>query len=143
MTAETLEWAIRAAGLGHFALCAASSHIPKALGLKQQIAGLSPLTRQLVVMQAGYTFMLVFVIGVLSIAAPGLLLDATPLAACVSGFLFAFWSSRAVLQLTYVDKTDRPPGLKYKFAVWAFPAMFLFFSTTFAVSLAHNIRGLT
>lgn len=142
MTAETLEWVVRSAGLGHFALCAASSHIPKALGLGRQLAGLSPLTRQLVVMQAGYTLALVLAMGALSVAAPGLLLDATPLATCVSGFLFAFWTSRAVLQLTYVDKTDRPPGLKYRLAVWAFPSMFLFFSATFGVALTHNLRGL-
>ncbi|MBX3475152.1 MAG: hypothetical protein KF754_12270 [Planctomycetes bacterium] len=142
MATETLEWAVRAAGLGHFALCAASTHIPKALGLKRQFAGLSPLARQLVVMQAGYTFALVLVIGLLSLAGPGLLLDATPLAACVSGFVFAFWFSRAVLQLTYVDKTDRPPGLRYSVAVWGFPAMFLGFAATFGLTLAHNIRGL-
>ena len=142
MTAETMEWAVRAAGLGHFALCAASTHIPKALGLGRQLAGLSPLARQLVVMQGGYTFALVLAIGALALAAPAWLLDATPLAACVSGFVFLFWASRALLQFAYVDKSDRPSGLKYRVAVWGFPAMFVAFAITFGVVLLQNLRGL-
>jgi hypothetical protein len=142
MTTETLEWAVRAAGVGLFAICAAMTHFPKAMGLKRQFAGLSPLTRQLVVMQAGYTLAFVLLIALLSVAAPWLLLDATPLAICVSGYLFAFWGSRVVLQLTYVDKTDKPAGLKYKVAEWGFLGLFLYVAATFGWALAHNVQGM-
>ena len=136
---ETLEWVLRAAGLGLFALAAASTQAPKALGWRNELARLRPLTRQIFTTQAAYILVINVLMGLLAVAAPGLLLDRTPLAAIVSGFICVYWATRLVLQLVYFDASDAPKGLKYKVAEWGFLALFLYFSAAFGWAAAFNL----
>ncbi|MCB9893223.1 MAG: hypothetical protein H6839_02090 [Planctomycetes bacterium] len=135
---EALEWTLRAAGIGHFMLAAASTQAPKALGWKTELASLRPLTRQIFTTQAGYILVINILMGLLAVAAPGLLLDASPLAAIIACFICAYWGVRVVLQLTYFDPTDAPQGLKYKVAEWGFLGLFIFFAAAFGWAAVHN-----
>ncbi|MCA8914211.1 MAG: hypothetical protein KDB90_02275 [Planctomycetes bacterium] len=135
---EVLEWTLRAAGIGHFMLVAASTRAPKALGWKAELATLRPLTRQIFTTQAAYILVINFLIGLLAVAAPGLLLDASPLATIVVCFIFAYWAVRVILQLTYFDPTDAPQGLKYKVAEWGFLGLFIFFAAAFGWAAVNN-----
>ncbi|MCG3184338.1 MAG: hypothetical protein ICCCNLDF_02453 [Planctomycetes bacterium] len=139
MNPELIAWALRVAGLGLFALAAASTQAPKALGWKTELASLRPLTRQIFTTQAAYILAINVLMGLLAVAAPGLLLDRTPLAAIVSGFICVYWALRFVLQLVYFDASDAPKGLKYKVAEWGFLALFLYFSAAFGWAAAFNL----
>lgn len=139
---EALEWVIRAAGIGHFAVAAASARAPVVLNWKRELAQLRPLNRQIFTTYAGYILTINLLFGVLSVAAPGLILDGTPLAAIVCGFIFAYWFARVVLQFVYYDASDKPEGLQFVIAEWAFVAMFLYFNVAFAWALAANLKRL-
>lgn len=139
---ETLEWLLRGAELGHFAVVAASTHAPKVLEWKKELGSLKPLNRQIFTTYAGYILTMNLLFGLLALIAPGLLLDETPLAAIVCGFIFAYWGVRLVLQFVYYDNSVKPPGLVYTLAEWCFVAMFAYFTAVFGWAMAANIGGL-
>lgn len=139
---ETLEWAIRIAGVGHFAVAVASLRAPAVLNWREELVQLRPLNRQIFTTYAGYILTINVLFGLLAVVAPGLLLDATPLAAIVCGFIFAYWLARLVLQFTYYSASDKPAGFQYTLAEWIFVAMFAFFVVTFGWALVANLREL-
>jgi hypothetical protein len=84
MNLETLVWI---AGLGQIVLVCASLAIPRVLGWREELQALRPLTRQVFWTYAGYILCLNLSFGLLSTLAPRLLVDGSPLAAAVSGFI--------------------------------------------------------
>lgn len=140
---ETLEWLIRAAGLGHFAVAAASTRAPAVLEWRKELARLRPLNRQIFTTYAGYILTINVLFGVLAVGAPGLLTDATPLAAIVCGFIFAYWFARLVLQFAYYNAGDKPEGFQYVLAEWIFVALFAFFTAVFGWATVVNVLELT
>ena len=87
------------------------------------------------------TFLLGFHVafGLLSLLAPGWLLDGTGLAASVSGFIALYWSARLVLQFTYLDRSDAPQGRWFLAAEAALVSLFVFLSVTYTGALVANL----
>lgn len=139
MSNDALIWLIRIAGLGHFAVVAASMGAPKVLRWRGELARLSPLNRQIFSTYAGYVLTINLLFGVLALAGPQLLIDRTPLAAIVCGFIFAYWAARLALQFVYYDGSQKPPGLRFKIAEVVFVLHFAYFTAVFAYAGAINL----
>jgi hypothetical protein len=142
MSDEALIWLIRIAGVGHFAVAAASMGAPKVLKWREELARLSPLNRQIFSTYAGYVLTINLLFGVLAVAAPHWLTDHSPLAAAVCGFIFAYWAVRLVLQFVYYDGAQKPPGLRFKIAEVVFVLHFAYFTAVFGYAAVRNLQGL-
>lgn len=113
------------AGLGQLALALGSLAIPRVLRWGADTAKLRPLTRQVFWTYAGYIWVTNILFGVLSTFAPDLLLDRTPLARAVSGYITAYWGARVLVQFFYFDRSEAPPGVLFKMAEVALTTLFV------------------
>lgn len=121
------------AGLGQLALALASLAIPRVLGWREETAKLRPLTRQVFWTYAAYICAFHVAFGLLSALAPDRLLDGTPLARMVAGFIAAYWGVRLALQLVCFDRSERPPGALGRLAEAALVALFAGLAVVYAL----------
>ena len=135
----SLESAVRLAGLGQLALALASTAIPYVLRWKTETAVLRPLLRQLFWIYAGYILGFHVAFGLVSLLAPGWLLDGSGLATAVAGFIATYWSVRLVLQFAYLDRSDAPKGPWFSAAEAALVSLFVFLSATYTAALVANL----
>lgn len=98
------------AGATQLAVALASLAVPLVLRWREDTARLTPLTRTVFWTYAGYIWVAHLAFAALSLSAPQLLIDGSPLARCVSAFIATWWGARLVLQFTAMDRTARPPG---------------------------------
>ena len=98
------------AGVGQLILIVASLAIPRVLRWPDDLARLRPLTRQVFWTYAGYIWATNLSFGLVSTFAPAWLLDGSPLAGAVCGFIAVYWGARVVIQFVYFDRTDAPKG---------------------------------
>ncbi len=129
---------VLAAGLGQLALIAASLAIPFVLRWRDETAKLRPLTRQVFWTYSAYIWATNLSFGLVSLR-PGWLLDGSPLASCVTGFITAYWVGRILIQFFYFDRSDAPPGLHVRLAEVALVALFFYLSLVYAAALLFNL----
>ena len=104
------------AGIGQLALALGSLAVPRVLRWSEDTARLRPLTRQVFWTYASYIWVTNVVFGLLSTWAPSLLLDRSPLARLVAGYITAYWGARLLVQFFYFDRSDAPSGAFFKAA---------------------------
>jgi hypothetical protein len=129
------------AGIGQLALVAASLAIPSVLRWRQDTAKLRPLTRQVFWTYAVYIWCTNLAFGLVSLR-PRWLLDRSPLAACVTGFIAAYWVGRVLIQFFYFDRSDAPPGLLVRLAEGALVGLFIYLSMVYGAALMLNLEVL-
>lgn len=135
-----LELLLRLAGAGQLALAAASLAIPRELGWWEETARLSPLTGRVFWLYAAYIWGFNVSFGLVSLFAPGWLLDPSPLAAAVSGFMAAYWGVRLIAQFAWLAPGARPPGARYRLAEAALVGLFVYLAGVYAATLVHDLR---
>jgi uncharacterized membrane protein (DUF485 family) len=135
----SLESAVRLAGAGQLLLAAASTAIPRVLAWRSETAKLRPLLRQIFWIYAAYILGFHVAFGVLSAFAPGWLLDGSPLATAVAGFIAVYWGARFVLQFAYLDRSDAPRGLRFQAAEAALVLLFVALTATYASAFVTNL----
>jgi hypothetical protein len=113
------------AGLGQLVLALGSLALPRTLRWGDDTAKLRPLTRQVFWTYAAYIWVTNICLGVISMFAPGWLLERTPLARAVAGYITAYWGARVLVQFFYFDRSDAPPGAFYKIAEVALVGLFV------------------
>src|SRR5438876_12139402 len=118
---------IFAAGIGQLALVLASLAIPRVLHWREQTAVLRPLLRQIFWTYAAYIWFTNMCFGLISTFAPHWLLDRSPLAGAVTGFITAYWSGRLIIQFTVLDRSDAPGGPKMRLAETSLVSLFFLF----------------
>jgi hypothetical protein len=128
------------AGIGQMVLALGSLAIPGILKWKEDVAKLRPLTRQIFWTYASYILMANFSFGLLSVCLPGELLDGSPLAACVTGFIAFYWLTRLVFQFCYFDRTGMPKGKQYMAGEVLLVSGFVFFLLAYSVAFYLNVR---
>ena len=101
-----MEKALRIAGAGQLVLALASLLIPRVLGWRAETRKLRPLTRQVFWTYAAYIWAFNLTFGIASVAVPSWLLDGSPLAHSVCGFIAAYWAARVVVQFVYFDRAE-------------------------------------
>src|SRR4051812_26059554 len=104
MSHELLKTAVFLAGAGQLMLAIASPAIPGVLGWKTELLKLRPLTRQVFWTYAGYIWCTNVAFGLVSTLLPAALLDGSPLAVCVTGFIMLYWWARCLVQWCYFDR---------------------------------------
>jgi len=129
-----------AAGVGQIALAIASLAIPRVLKWGEQLRAVRPLTRQVFWTYAGYIWTTNVCFGLVSIAMPGELLNRSPLAAAVCGFIVLYWAARVVIQFTYFDRGDTPPGVIFKLAEIPLVGLFVVLTIIYGWALAANLE---
>lgn len=137
--ASALPTLILVAGVGQLALILASLAIPHVLRWKEDTARLRPLTRQVFWTYAAYIWFTNLTFGLVSLR-PGWLRDHSPLAACVTGFISAYWIGRVLIQFFYFDRSDAPAGLHVRVAEVALVALFVYLSVVYSAATAFNLR---
>lgn len=130
-----------AAGFGQLALAAASLAIPFVLKWREETARLGPITRQIFWTYAGYIWSFHVCFGLLSTLAPEWLLDRTPLAAAVCGFIAAYWAVRLVLQFTWIDRSGAPRGAIYTVAEVALVSLFVSLVAIYGAALVSHFSA--
>ena len=136
-----MRFLLMAAGAGQLALAAGSLAIPKVLKWREDTARLRPLTRQIFWTYAGYIWSFHVCFGLLSLLAPGWLLDRTPLAAAVCGFIAVYWAVRLVLQFTWLDRSEAPRGAVFVAAEVALVSLFAGLVLTYGAALLSHFRA--
>ena len=127
------------AGLGQLALIVASLAIPRVLNWRDDVAKLRPLTRQVFWTYAGYIWATNLAFGLISTLAPNWLLDASPLAGAVCGFIALYWGARLVIQFTYFDRSDAPAGWHVRCAEAALVGLFIYLTLTYGFAAYVNL----
>jgi hypothetical protein len=126
------------AGVGQLILIGASLAIPRVLGWREDTAKLRPLTRQVFWTYALYIWCTNLAFGLVSLW-PGWLLDRSPLAGCVSGFITAYWAGRVLIQFFYFDRRDAPTGMHVRLAEAALVALFVYLALVYGAALLVNL----
>jgi ABC-type amino acid transport system permease subunit len=129
------------AGAGQLCLAAASLAIPRVLGWRAELAQLRPLTRQVFWTYAAYIWSFHVAFGLLSAFAPGRLLDGSPLAGAVSGFIALYWGVRLVLQFAVFDRSAAPPGRWPRLAEAALVTLFVGLTLVYGAAAYANLTA--
>jgi hypothetical protein len=130
-----------AAGVGQLLLVSASLAIPRVLRWPEDVAKLRPLTRQVFWTYAGYIWATNLSFGLLSTFSPGWLLDRTPLAGAVCGFIATHWGARVTIQFVYFDRTDAPKGALFAAGKALLVALFVVLTVIYGGLAARAFGG--
>ena len=141
MTHLPLRTLVFLAGVGQILLALASLAIPRALRWEEETAKLRPLLRQMFWTYGAYILCTNLAFGLVSAFAPAWLLDGSPLAAAVTGFMALYWGARVVIQFTYFDRSDAPPGAHVRLAEAGLVALFVYLALVYGAAFAANLAG--
>lgn len=119
------------AGVGQLALALGSLALPRILRWGEDTARLRPLTRQVFWTYAAYIWVTNICFGVISTFMPDRLLDHSPLARVVTGYITVYWGARVLVQFFYFDRSEAPPGAFYKMAEVALVGLFIFLTVVY------------
>ncbi len=133
MTTEfpSLKVLLMLAGVGQLVLAVGSLALPRILRWREDTARLRPLTRQVFWTYASYIWVTNVCFGLVSVFMPEQLLDSSPLARGVTGYITVYWASRVLVQFFYFDRSEAPPGAFYKWAEVALVGLFLFLTAVY------------
>ncbi|HEV8058650.1 MAG TPA: hypothetical protein VGP68_02180 [Gemmataceae bacterium] len=135
---QNLPTLVFVAGVGQLALAAASLAIPRVMKWNQETAKLRPLTRQVFWTYALYIWAINLSFGFVSLR-PDWLVDRSPLAGCVTGFIAAYWVGRLLIQFCYFDRSDAPAGLHVRLAEVALVCLFCYLSLVYSAACLLNL----
>ena len=96
-TTDDLPLLLQLAGWSQVALILGSLGIPHVLGWRDKLAPVTTLIRQMFWVYSFYIWYTNLCFGLLSALGAGLLLDGSPLAACVTGFILGYWLMRMAI----------------------------------------------
>ncbi len=119
------------AGAGQLGLALCSLALPRILRWGDDLAKLRPLTRQVFWTYAAYIWATNICFGVVSAFAPHWLLDRSPLARVVAGYIAVYWGARVLVQFFYFDRSEAPSGAFYKMAEMALVGLFVFLTAVY------------
>ena len=119
------------AGLGNFGLAIASFAVPYVLKWSKDIANMRPLTGQIFQTYAIYIWATNLSFGLLSFFHPEWLLDGSPLARAVTGYITLYWGARVFIQFFYYDRKARPAGVQWLLAEWSLVCLFIFLTVVY------------
>jgi hypothetical protein len=129
---------VLAAGIGQLVLVVASLAIPSTLNWREDTVKLRPLTRQVFWTYAVYIWCTNLAFGLVSLR-PDWLLDRSPLATGVTGFIAVYWVGRVLIQFFYFDRSDIPGGLMFRFLETALVGLFVYLGLVYAAALLLNL----
>lgn len=138
LIAHNLPTLVLLAAIGQLVLIVASLAIPRVLGWRTETAKLRPLTRQVFWTYAAYIWATNLSFGLVSLH-PAWLLDGSPLAAGVTGFISVYWIGRVGIQFFYFDRSDAPPGPLVRLAEVGLVALFVYLAAVYGAATLFNL----
>lgn len=139
MSMELITASIRLAGLGQLILSVASLAIPKVLGWKEELTKVRRLTRQVFWTYAIYIWSTNVAFGLVSLFGADWLLDHSPLAACLTGFITIYWAGRCGIQWFYFDRSEAPVGFHVQIAEYSLNLLFVLLTGTYSWATWWNL----
>ena len=130
---------IQLSGWCQIILILGSLGIPTVLGWKEKLTPLSTLIRQMFWVYSLYIWCTNLSFGLLSAFGAPYLLDGTPLATCVTGFIFGYWLLRMIVQWTYFDISEIPQTPFNVAAKWLLELLFLGLMLVYGLAFIHNL----
>jgi hypothetical protein len=124
----TLTSAIQLAGVLHLVIAAANFVLPGILGYRENLAKVSPIIRQNILVHAFYIILVLAGFAVVCLWFPGELAGGSTLGRFLSSFLALFWSLRIVIQFGVYD---RPIKREHPLGNFFFGAAFSYFALVF------------
>ncbi|MGE9268030.1 MAG: hypothetical protein ACQKBY_08030 [Verrucomicrobiales bacterium] len=122
---EILQSALLLAAWAQGLLCVGSLAIPRVLGWREKTAVLTPLMRQMWWTYAAYVWMSHVFFALVSLALRDWFVAGSLAALCLSGFIFAWWLVRLVLQFAAFDLAEIPPTPFNRAAEWLLTLLFI------------------
>ena len=133
---------IQIGGWSQIILILGSLGIPTVLGWKEKLEPLTTLIRQMFWVYSLYIWFTNLSFGLLSAFGAQYLLDGTPLAACLTGFIFGYWFLRMIIQWTYFDISELPQTPFNIAARWILEILFLGLMCIYGCAFLSNIGWL-
>lgn len=139
MITELLDLGLMVSGISLALLCLASFWIPKILGWKEKLAGLTPLMRELFWTYSFYVFVSHIFFTVLTLGFSDWLMSGTPAAAVMSGFMCLWWMVRLYLQFFGFDFEEVVKTRFNTLAKNTLTLLFIGLVIVFGTALAWNL----
>jgi len=138
---ELLNIGLILAGFGLSVLVVASFWIPKILGWKEKLAGLTPLMRELFWTYSAYILASHLFFAILALGFRDWLLSGTSAAAAMSGFICFWWSVRVYLQFFGFDLEEVEDTALNRLAKHLLTVLFVCLMILFAILTWWNLGG--
>jgi len=139
---DSLPLLLRLAGWSQVLLILGSLGIPHVLGWRDKLAPVTTLIRQMFWVYSFYIWCTNLCFGLLSALGAQLLLDGSPLATCVTGFILGYWLLRMAIQWLYFDISEIPMTPYNNVARWLLEGVFSSLTVIYALCFAHNMGWL-
>ena len=107
---DWLSLALWLAGLGHFAVLAASFQVPARLRWSEDLAKLTPFNRKLMWVYGGFTVFTIGAFGTLTLTLHEEMLRGDRAAVALALFMGLYWAARVLVDLLYFSHADWPGG---------------------------------
>jgi hypothetical protein len=133
------KYAIVLAGLAQLGVAAGSLLLPRFLGWKEQVKRLEPLTQSVFWTYSGYILGINVWFAALAIALRERLLDGSPLATAITGFITVYWGVRVVAQFTWYDRSAAGARMLFRVAEVLLVLAFVFVTVVFGAATAWNL----
>jgi hypothetical protein len=133
-----LSSALWLAGAGHFCVLIASFQVPRRLGWKGDLANLTPLNRKLMWVHGGFAVLTIIAFGTLTLFLHDEMLRGDKAALALAAFIGVYWSARIVVDFTYYDHSDWPPGPGFVLGHILLTLLFVFLAVTYITLLGWH-----
>ena len=129
------------AGLGHFALLAASGQIPSRLRWRAELPRLSDANRKLFLVATFYVVLTYLSFGVLTLVLHDELVRGDRAAIGLAAFIGGYWLVRLVLDWFWFGHRDWPPGRRFVLAHVALEALFGYLAVVYLGLVVWHVVG--
>jgi hypothetical protein len=119
------------AGAGHFCILIASFQVPHRLQWSSELARLQPLNRKLMWTYGAFTVLMICAFGTLTLALHAELLRGDRAALGLAMLIGIFWAARVVVDLSYFEHRDWPPGRLLFLGHVLLTSLFVFLAGTY------------
>ncbi len=128
---NSLQSSVQLAGILQFVIAAANFFAPAKLHYRENMAGVSPIVRQIFNVHCVYIVLVLAGFGTICLLFPSDLCGGNHLGKFLCGFLALFWGLRVVLQFGYYDSVVKKEN---PFGTFCFGAAFLYLAAVFAAA---------
>ena len=126
-----LGFALWLAGAGHFCVLIASFQVPRRLNWKADLAKLAPFNRKLMWVHGGFAVLTIAAFGSLTFLSHDEMLRGDKSALALAIFIGVYWTARIVVDFTYYDHSDWPPGPGFVLGHVLLTLLFVFLAATY------------
>ena len=141
MTRTIEEWislALWLAGAGHFAVLIASFQVPYRLRWKEDLAKLTSFNRKLMWVHGGFAIYTILSFGVLTLLLHDEMLRGQRAGLALAAFIGLYWLLRVVVDFTYYEHADWPPGRAFVVGHVLLTLLFIFLLVTYLGVLVRH-----